>query len=93
MIAKEPGSCFSLYPNQPQHPVESAARLLQLLAQLLQHGMQYSRVLRALRLCGFGGVLRGRQHNPQRIAHGWRPGVRPHTAKHQQQNYPTKTSK
>jgi len=38
----------------------------------LQHGMQYSRVLRALGLCGFGGVLRGRQHNPQRIAHGWR---------------------
>ena len=45
-------------------------RLLQLLAHLLQHGMQYSRARRALGLCGFRGVLRGRQHNPQRIANG-----------------------
>jgi hypothetical protein len=41
-------------PSIFQRDAVRQTRLLQLLAQLLQHGMQYNRVLRAFGLCGFG---------------------------------------
>ena len=47
-------------------------RLLQLLAQLLQHEMQYSRARWAAGLCGFWGVLPCRQYNPECITNGRR---------------------